>query len=299
MNQHPGKYFKENYKDPQGLSTSMVAKRLGVSISTVSLFINGKQKHLSGKMVQRLATATETSIAFWLKMQMNWEIDQFKEIKVDTVPGALLPVSEPIAKDNQSTPLTKVDPRDTLRYRYVARDFMRQVMNLPSHFERVTYLTNYSVYRTWLPMVINHLTFIGQQQQAKQRIVGPFSTQKDLSLERYSFYIGTALLPHLPHPEIWRFIGKHPSLQSLGVYLSLLIYKDVDYYFIFNRIVQDMIERPQLIRPEMMNDCLNLEINPKANFERGIWAILRVAALSLLEIHLDDRQVEQRTRQAE
>lgn len=70
---HPGIVFKLDVLDPLGLSITAAAKAMGVSRKHLSLFINGHTP-CSKELALRIAKASGTSVASWLKMQSNYDV---------------------------------------------------------------------------------------------------------------------------------------------------------------------------------------------------------------------------------
>ena len=64
---HPGYYVEEAIQD-MNISQSKLAKRLGVSERTLSLFIDG-QIDVSYNLARRLSMILGTSIKFWFNLQ--------------------------------------------------------------------------------------------------------------------------------------------------------------------------------------------------------------------------------------
>ena len=64
---HPGYYVEEAIQD-MNISQSELAKRLGVSERTLSLFIDG-QIDVSYNLARRLSIVLGTSIKFWFNLQ--------------------------------------------------------------------------------------------------------------------------------------------------------------------------------------------------------------------------------------
>lgn len=75
---HPGIVFKQDVLEPLGLSVSRAAEALGISRKHLSAFVNGRVP-CSRELAQRVAKATNTSVASWLNMQTAldvWEAEQ-------------------------------------------------------------------------------------------------------------------------------------------------------------------------------------------------------------------------------
>ncbi len=70
---HPGYTFHHDVLGPLGLSLTEAARRLGVSRKHLSGFVNGHTR-CNLDMAQRLAIATNTSIASWVNMQSALDI---------------------------------------------------------------------------------------------------------------------------------------------------------------------------------------------------------------------------------
>lgn len=64
---HPGCYVEEAIQDMK-ISQGELAKRLGVSERTLSLFVDG-QIDVSYKLAERLSMVLGTSIKFWFNLQ--------------------------------------------------------------------------------------------------------------------------------------------------------------------------------------------------------------------------------------
>ena len=64
---HPGYYVEEAIQD-MNISQGELAKRLGVSERTLSLFIDG-QIDISYNLARRLSMVLGTSIKFWFNLQ--------------------------------------------------------------------------------------------------------------------------------------------------------------------------------------------------------------------------------------
>ncbi len=70
---HAGVFFKSDILEPMGISITKAAEAMGVSRKHLSAFVNGEVP-CSKEMAQRLAIATETSVASWLNMQTTLDV---------------------------------------------------------------------------------------------------------------------------------------------------------------------------------------------------------------------------------
>jgi addiction module HigA family antidote len=72
MAQHPGKHLAKLIKPELKKD---FAKRLGVSNFTLWKLLNERQR-IEPKMAQRLAKATGKDTAYWLKLQMDHDVER-------------------------------------------------------------------------------------------------------------------------------------------------------------------------------------------------------------------------------
>ena len=85
---HPGSIFLEDVMKPLNLSITETAKMLGVSMKTLSEFVNEKSA-LSPDMAIRISKATNTSAESWLNMQQKltlWNASQHEPTNVIPFP---------------------------------------------------------------------------------------------------------------------------------------------------------------------------------------------------------------------
>ena len=78
---HPGIVFKTDVLDALDLSISKAADIIGISRKHLSAFVNGNVP-CSKELAQRIAIATETSVASWLNMQNAldvWEAEKMAQ----------------------------------------------------------------------------------------------------------------------------------------------------------------------------------------------------------------------------
>ncbi|MDR1167356.1 MAG: HigA family addiction module antidote protein [Heliobacteriaceae bacterium] len=82
---HPGQILKNIYLKDYNLSVSAFALRIGVSRTTASELINGKNG-ISAEMALKLAKAFNTSAQFWLNGQQAYDLWQAKKrVNLDNV----------------------------------------------------------------------------------------------------------------------------------------------------------------------------------------------------------------------
>ena len=84
---HPGIVFKKDVLDELDLSISKAADILGISRKHLSGFVNGHVP-CSKDMAQRIAIATETSVASWLNMQNAldvWEAEKMVKMTASDI----------------------------------------------------------------------------------------------------------------------------------------------------------------------------------------------------------------------
>lgn len=82
---HPGKILKDIYLTDYKLSVTAFALKLGISRTSASELINGKNG-ISATMAIKLAKAFKTSAQYWMNMQQSWDLWQAKQhINLDNV----------------------------------------------------------------------------------------------------------------------------------------------------------------------------------------------------------------------
>ena len=75
---HPGEFITEVYLEPNGISGSELAVKLGVAASTLSRVLKGSSG-ISPEMALRLAKALGRSPESWLAMQYNYDLWRAKQ----------------------------------------------------------------------------------------------------------------------------------------------------------------------------------------------------------------------------
>ena len=75
---HPGRIVRQDCLEPLGLTITDGAKALGVSRQALNNLVNGKSG-ISAEMAFRLSKAFGSSPEAWLRMQMNYDLAQFRQ----------------------------------------------------------------------------------------------------------------------------------------------------------------------------------------------------------------------------
>ena len=70
---HPGGIIKRNYLKTLSISTTDLAKTLGVSRKTATKIVN-ERGSITPDMALRLSRAFDTSPDFWLNLQKNYDL---------------------------------------------------------------------------------------------------------------------------------------------------------------------------------------------------------------------------------
>ncbi len=82
---HPGEILKNLYLPDYNLTVTSFALKLGVSRTTASELVNGKNG-ISAEMSLKLAKAFGTSAQFWLNMQQQYDLwHARKKVNLDNV----------------------------------------------------------------------------------------------------------------------------------------------------------------------------------------------------------------------
>lgn len=82
---HPGKILKEIYLADYKLSVTAFALKMGISRTTASELINGKNG-ISAIMATKLAKAFKTSAQYWMNMQQSYDLWQAQQhVNLDNV----------------------------------------------------------------------------------------------------------------------------------------------------------------------------------------------------------------------
>ncbi len=90
---HPGEFIAAVYLEPFGLSRNALARRLGVSASTLSRLVAGKSD-LTPEMALRLSRVLGRSARSWLAMQDNYNLwTASRRLDLDRLEPVDLPAS--------------------------------------------------------------------------------------------------------------------------------------------------------------------------------------------------------------
>lgn len=71
MNLHPGEILKELYMDPYSIDESQMANIMGLDLDKFKNFLKAKE-NLTLKEARILAKHFQTTVDFWMNIQINW-----------------------------------------------------------------------------------------------------------------------------------------------------------------------------------------------------------------------------------
>ncbi len=91
---HPGEIIKELCLDPLELTITQAAEALGVTRPTLSKVINGKAS-ISSEMAVRLSKTFGSTPAFWLRLQLNYDLAQIEK-RIGTIEVSRVLAPSPI-----------------------------------------------------------------------------------------------------------------------------------------------------------------------------------------------------------
>lgn len=81
---HPGEVLQEMYIRPLALSITDAAKGLGITRQSLSELVNGR-RNISTEMALRLSKAFSTTAEYWLNMQTQFDLWQYRRRKFSDV----------------------------------------------------------------------------------------------------------------------------------------------------------------------------------------------------------------------
>ena len=84
MSQHPGRILLQDFLRPLGLSAAELSRELGCSRSTISRLIDA-QSRLTPPMAAKLSAFFGVPAAWWLQMQLTWDLHQIERFPVDDI----------------------------------------------------------------------------------------------------------------------------------------------------------------------------------------------------------------------
>lgn len=71
---HPGETLRELFVEPLGLTQHMLAKALGISVSTINRILNGKCS-ITADTAMRLGRYFRTSPQLWMNAQARYDLE--------------------------------------------------------------------------------------------------------------------------------------------------------------------------------------------------------------------------------
>lgn len=74
---HPGEFLNETYLKPLNMSRTDLAKKIGVSLASVSRLVSGKSD-LSVDMAIKLSNVFDRTALGWLSIQMHYSLGMAK-----------------------------------------------------------------------------------------------------------------------------------------------------------------------------------------------------------------------------
>ncbi|MGB7189897.1 MAG: HigA family addiction module antitoxin [Acidobacteriaceae bacterium] len=71
---HPGEFLREDFMKPLGLSAASLASALKVPVGQISGLVK-ERRRMSAEMAMRLERCFGTSADFWMKAQMQYDLE--------------------------------------------------------------------------------------------------------------------------------------------------------------------------------------------------------------------------------
>lgn len=70
---HPGEMLLEEFLKPLGMTQTIAAKKMGISLNRLNELINGK-RGITADTALRLAKLLNTTPEFWMNLQNTWDL---------------------------------------------------------------------------------------------------------------------------------------------------------------------------------------------------------------------------------
>lgn len=84
MSQHPGQILLQGFLRPLDLTAAELSRELGCSRSTISRLLDA-QSRLTPSMAAKLSAFFGVPAAWWLQMQLAWDLHQIEHVPVDDI----------------------------------------------------------------------------------------------------------------------------------------------------------------------------------------------------------------------
>ncbi|MDJ0753893.1 MAG: HigA family addiction module antitoxin [Ardenticatenaceae bacterium] len=92
---HPGEILRTEFLEPLGLSQNRLALDLHVPAHRISEIVRGKRR-VSADSALRLAVYFHTTPQFWLKLQMEYDLEQARTVLAETIQREITSCAPPI-----------------------------------------------------------------------------------------------------------------------------------------------------------------------------------------------------------
>jgi len=79
---HPGEILKQDFMEPHGLSATVLAKELGVTVSCINDIVLGR-RGITASTALRLARYFKTDAHSWINLQTNYELEIAQQREAD------------------------------------------------------------------------------------------------------------------------------------------------------------------------------------------------------------------------
>jgi addiction module HigA family antidote len=98
---HPGEMLSEEFLKPMGLTQRDLADAIHVPYQRINEIINGR-RGITPSTALRLGTFFGVSAAFWMNLQLRWDLYFARESETEEL-KSIIPVSSQKAKFNESS----------------------------------------------------------------------------------------------------------------------------------------------------------------------------------------------------